>query len=65
MGRTLKFLISDQRADTRCVNTSSLIDLIQCAREESNFHGLKRPLGPQPSASTNSATCAYASANLV
>ncbi len=30
----------------------------ECAREESNFHGQYRPPGPQPGASTNSATCA-------
>ena len=29
-----------------------------CAGEDLNLHGLKRPLGPQPSASTNSATSA-------
>ena len=29
-----------------------------CAREESNLHGILIPLGPQPSASTSSATCA-------
>jgi hypothetical protein len=29
-----------------------------CAREESNLHGNNLPLGPQPSASTSSATCA-------
>ena len=29
-----------------------------CAREDSNFHDLKRSPGPQPGASTNSATCA-------
>src|SRR5262249_31453637 len=29
-----------------------------CAGEGLNLHGLKRPLGPQPSASTNSATSA-------
>jgi len=31
---------------------------LECAREDSNFHDQKRSLGPQPSASTNSATCA-------
>ena len=29
---------------------------MQCPREDSNLHGLKRPHGPQPCASTNSAT---------
>ncbi len=31
---------------------------MKCAREDSNFHDQKRSLGPQPNASTNSATCA-------
>ena len=33
-------------------------DIVECAGEDLNLHGLLRPLGPQPSASTNSATSA-------
>src|ERR1700689_4217697 len=33
-----------------------LAGLSQCAREDSNFHGPIGPQGPQPCASTNSAT---------
>src|SRR5262249_50569737 len=35
---------------------------LECAGEDLNLHGLLRPLGPQPSASTNSATSARARA---
>src|SRR5262249_56780689 len=31
---------------------------VECAGEDLNLHGRLRPLGPQPSASTNSATSA-------
>jgi hypothetical protein len=36
--------------------TVSLAGLFQCAREDSNLHGPYGPQGPQPCASTNSAT---------
>src|ERR1700756_3531782 len=36
--------------------------VLECAGEDLNLHGLLRPLGPQPSASTNSATSARARA---
>lgn len=32
---------------------------MECAREESNLHAQKQAPGPQPGASTYSATCAY------
>jgi hypothetical protein len=37
---------------------------LQCAGEDLNLHGLLRPLGPQPSASTNSATSARGTASV-
>ena len=36
----------------------------ECAGEDLNLHGLLRPLGPQPSASTNSATSARGDASV-
>src|SRR6266540_1024084 len=37
---------------------------VTCAGEDLNLHGLLRPLGPQPSASTNSATSARGTASV-
>ncbi len=34
------------------------LGVMECAREESNLHAHNRASGPQPDASTNSATCA-------
>src|SRR5205809_5033299 len=39
-------------------------DIVECAGEDLNLHGLLRPLGPQPSASTNSATSARGDASV-
>src|ERR1700694_5828974 len=39
--------------------TRDFRDYLQCAREDSNLHGPYSPQGPQPCASTNSATGAW------
>ena len=56
--------MNKKKAATKCatsllnVLTFNYLRSLLCARLESNQHVLIRTLGPQPSASTNSATCA-------
>src|SRR6187200_2235260 len=54
----------DTSAGTHHASRSEAEFRLECAGEDLNLHGLLRPLGPQPSASTNSATSARGTASV-
>ncbi len=61
---TFKLQNLEQQLMAISIQRDSLCEDYKCAREDSNFHILKRILAPQASASTNSATCAFQRVNI-